>query len=80
MNSSRTRKVTIPASILKELNALPNKAVIHEVAWTAEMDAVLLATWGVKSRADMLALFAKHYGVKSLDTLRKRYKRLQEAL
>ena len=79
MNRSRTRKVTIPADILADLDALPSSTVVHEVMWTPEMDAVLLSTWGTKKRGDTLALFTKHYGIRAMDTLRKRAAKLEES-
>ena len=47
--------------------------------WTPEMDAVLLSTWGTKKRGDTLALFTKHYGIRAMDTLRKRAAKLEES-
>jgi len=76
MHKSRNRKVTIPADLLAEMNALPDTHGYLGKKWTAEMDAVLLKLWGVKQIGDIVALFTKRYGVRAKDTLRKRYNEL----
>jgi len=73
MNKSRTKKVTIPADILAELSALPDHTTVHKIAWTAEMDAVLVQAWATKHRTEAVKLFQKHYGCGCAETLRKRY-------
>ena len=73
MNSSRTKKVTIPADILAELNDLPTSRGGQLAAtYTPEQDAILLERWNITQKASFVLWWRKKYGATSENTLRKR--------
>ena len=77
MNSSKTRKVTIPADILAEIDNLPAKTGTGiKSVFTPEQDAILVKIWESKTQVACIKWWKDKYGTHSKDSLRKRYAEL----
>ena len=77
MNSSKTRKVTIPADIMAELDALPDAGKTGvAIEWTPEMDAILMRLMATKCKTAVYKWWRGKYGWGCRDSLRKRYEQL----
>jgi len=77
MNSSKTRKITIPADIMAEINELPESGMSgRNIKWTPEQDAILIHLMETKCRSAIYKWWRSKYGWGSRDSLSRRYDEL----
>lgn len=80
MNKSKVKKVTIPADIMAELDAIPQKnQTPKQKTFTPEQDAILLYMFENKSHIATIRWWRNKYGWGSKESLGRRHKELAEA-
>ena len=81
MNSSKSKKVTIPADMMAEFDSIPDRGMRGRViSWTAEQDALLVHLMETKIHAQVWPRWQKKFGWGGRDSLTKRYKELTNAV
>jgi len=72
----KVKEYMIPADLIEELEALPNKYDKWHDLWDDEKDAILLRIWETKRQEDVARWWKARYGWGSVSTLKRHHHEL----